>query len=353
MTHSHNHAAHDHSDDGHEHGNGQGGFPETVDLVGRPRRNRKSASLRALVRETVLTPADFILPLFVMEGSKKREAIRSMPGVFRLSRDLAVAEAKRAYKLGIPAVALFPVVADKLKDKRATESKNPDGLLQRTIRDLKNAVPGLTVITDVAMDPYSSDGHDGLVKNGKILNDETLPILAEMALVQAAAGADIIAPSDMMDGRVGYLRAALDGFGFADTGILAYSAKYASAFYGPFREALDSAPKKGDKKTYQMDPANRREALREIQLDVEEGADMVMVKPALAYLDIIAEAAASVNVPVAAYQVSGEYAMIHAAGQLGWLDADAALMEATLAIKRAGADMILSYGAVKIVEALK
>jgi porphobilinogen synthase len=208
------------------------------------------------------------------------------------------------------------------------------------------------VITDVAMDPYSSDGHDGLVKGGRILNDETLPILAEMALVQATAGADMIAPSDMMDGRVGYLRAALDGFGYTDTGILAYSAKYASSFYGPFREALDSAPKKGDKKTYQMDPANRREALREAQLDVEEGADIVMVKPAGAYLDIIADIKDWSPVPVAAYQVSGEYAMIHAAGQLGWLDADAALMEATLAIKRAGADMILSYGAVKLVEKL-
>jgi porphobilinogen synthase len=343
---------HDHSHDDHSHDHGPAGFPEAADLIGRPRRNRKSASLRALVRETVLTPADFILPIFVMEGSRKREAIKSMPGVFRLTRDLAVAEAKRAHALGIPAVALFPVIPGKRKDKLATESKNPDGLLQRTVRDLKNSVPGLTVITDVAMDPYSSDGHDGLVKNGKILNDETLPILAEMALAQAAAGADIVAPSDMMDGRVGYLRAALDGFGFTETGILAYSAKYASAFYGPFREALDSAPKKGDKKTYQMDPANRREALREIQLDVEEGADIVMVKPALAYLDIIAEAAASVSVPVAAYQVSGEYAMIHAAGKLGWLDADAALMEATLSIKRAGADMILSYGAIKLVEKL-
>ena len=321
-------------------------------MVGRPRRNRTTASLRALVRETVLTPADFILPLIVMEGRKKREAITSMPGVFRLSRDLAVAEAKRAYKLGIPAVALFPVIADTLKDKRATESKNPDGLLQRTIKDLKSAVPGLTVITDVAMDPYSSDGHDGLVKGGRVLNDETLPILAEMALVQATAGADIVAPSDMMDGRVGYLRAALDGFGYTDTGILAYSAKYASSFYGPFREALDSAPKKGDKKTYQMDPANRREALREAQLDVEEGADMVMVKPAGAYLDIIADLKEWSPVPVAAYQVSGEYAMIQAAGQLGWLDADAALREATLAIKRAGADMILTYGAVKLAEKL-
>jgi len=349
QPHDHSHVRHDHSHDGHDHG---AGFPESTDLVGRPRRNRATASIRALVRETVLTPADFILPLFVMEGSRKREAIKSMPGVFRLSRDLAVAEAKRAYKLGIPAVALFPVIADALKDKRATESKNPDGLLPRVIKDLKSAVPGLTVITDVAMDPYSSDGHDGLVKNGRILNDETLPILAEMALVQATAGADIIAPSDMMDGRVGYLRAALDGFGYTDTGILAYSAKYASSFYGPFREALDSAPKKGDKKTYQMDPANRREALREAQLDVEEGADIVMVKPAGAYLDIIADIKEWSPVPVAAYQVSGEYAMIHAAGQLGWLDADKAFLEATLAIKRAGADMILTYGAVKLAEGL-
>jgi porphobilinogen synthase len=336
----------------HSHAHDASGLPE-VDLVSRPRRNRKSASIRALVRETVLTPSDFILPIFVMEGSRKREAIRSMPGVFRLTRDLAVAEAKRAYKLGIPAVALFPVIPGKLKDRFATESTNRDGLLQRAIRDIKNAVPELTVITDVAMDPYSSDGHDGLVKNGKILNDETLPILAGMALAQAAAGADIVAPSDMMDGRVGYLRAALDGYGHQDVGILAYTAKFASAFYGPFREALDSAPKKGDKKTYQMDPANRREALREAQLDADEGADIVMVKPAGAYLDIISDLAAQSPVPVAAYQVSGEYAMIHAAGKLGWLDADKALMEATLAIKRAGADMILSYGAVKLVEALE
>jgi porphobilinogen synthase len=340
----------DHDHHGHGHDHGAPGFPDHVELTGRPRRNRRTASLRALVRETVLTPADFILPLFVMEGSRKRSPISSMPGVFRLSRDLVVAEAKRAYQMGIPAVALFPVIPEKLKNKRATESTNKDGLLQRTVRDLKNAVPGLTVITDVAMDPYSSDGHDGLVKGGKILNDETLPILAEMALAQAEAGADIVAPSDMMDGRVGYLRAALDAFGHEEVGILAYSAKYASAFYGPFREALDSAPKHGDKKTYQMDPANRREALLEVQLDVEEGADMVMVKPALAYLDVISEIASTVNIPVAAYQVSGEYAMIQAAGKLGWLDADAALMESTLSIKRAGADAILSYGAIRLVE---
>ncbi len=323
-----------------------------MNLPIRPRRNRKNAALRALVRETILSPSNFILPLFVMEGKNEKSAIRSMPGVFRVSRDLVVAEAKRARKLGIPAVALFPVIADRKKDKRATESKNRDGLLQKTIRDLKNAVPEIAVITDVAMDPYSSDGHDGLVKSGSILNDETLPILADMALNQARAGADIVAPSDMMDGRVGYIRQALDKSGFTDTGILAYSAKYASAFYGPFREALDSAPKHGDKKTYQMDPANRREALREVKLDVAEGADMVMVKPALPYLDILSDIKTAVDVPVAAYHVSGEYAMIKAAGKLGWLDADKAMMESVLSIKRAGADMILTYAAVELAESL-
>jgi porphobilinogen synthase len=305
-----------------------------------------------LVRETSLSPSHFILPLFVIEGKKRREAIASMPGVFRLSRDLIVAEARRAQKLGIPAVALFPVIPDKRKDRRATESKNPDGLLQNTLRELKSALPGLTVISDVAMDPYSSDGHDGLVRNGKILNDETLPILAEMALSQAAAGADLVAPSDMMDGRVGYLRRALDQAGHTETGILAYSAKYASSFYGPFREALDSAPRHGDKKTYQMDSANRREALREALLDVKEGADMVMVKPALPYLDVLSDVKAAVKVPVAAYQVSGEYAMIQAAGKLGWLDADQAMLEALLCIRRAGADAILTYAAVEAAEAL-
>ena len=314
----------------------------------RPRRNRKSAMMRALVRETILAPSNFILPLFVMEGKKQKDPIRSMPGVFRLSRDLIVAEAKRAYRLGIPAVALFPVIPDRQKDRLATASKDPDGLLQKTVRDLKSAVPGIVVITDVAMDPYSSDGHDGLVKQGNILNDETLPILAEMALNQARAGADIVAPSDMMDGRIGFIRQALDGAGFTETGILAYSAKYASAFYGPFRDALDSAPKHGDKKTYQMDPANRREALREVKLDVAEGADIVMVKPALPYLDILSDIKKIVDVPVAAYQVSGEYAMVKAAGKLGWLDADKAMMESVLSIKRAGADMILTYAAMEL-----
>jgi len=326
--------------------------PHPFQLRNRPRRNRQSASMRSLVRETVLTPANFILPLFVMEGEKERVPILSMPGIFRLSRDLIVEEARRAYKLGIPAVALFPVIPEKRKDRVATASKDAGGLLQKTVRDLKSALPGLTVITDVAMDPYSSDGHDGLVKNGKILNDETLPILAEMAVAQARAGADMVAPSDMMDGRVGYLRKALDDAGFIDTGILAYSAKYASSFYGPFREALNSAPKRGDKKTYQMDPANRREALREVKLDVSEGADMVMVKPALPYLDIISDIRSAVKVPVAAYHVSGEYAMVKAAGKLGWLDADKAMMESVLSIKRAGADAILTYAAMDLAKVL-
>jgi porphobilinogen synthase len=266
-----------------------------------------------------------------------------MPGVDRMSLDLLVAEARAAHALGIPALALFPVVPDELKDPTASESTNSEGLLQRAIRALKDAVPELALITDVAMDPYSSDGHDGLVENGRILNDETLPILAEMAIAQAEAGADIVAPSDMMDGRIGYIREALDATGHEDTGILAYSAKYASAFYGPFRDALDSAPKHGDKKTYQMDPANAIEALREVQLDVAEGADIVMVKPGMPYLDVVRMVKDNVDVPVAAYQVSGEYAMIQAAAANGWLDRDRVVLESLLAFKRAGADMVLTY----------
>ncbi len=312
----------------------------------RPRRNRKSEAVRGLVRETSLGPRDLIWPVFVTDGA--RTPVGSMPGVFRLPRAEVVKEAKQAWKLGIPAVALFPALPEKLKDPLAKESTNPKGLLQRTVRDLKEAVPELCVITDVAMDPYSSDGHDGVVRDGRILNDETLEILAAMAVSQAEAGADMVAPSDMMDGRVAAIRAALDERGFTETGILAYSAKYASAFYGPFREALDSAPKHGDKKTYQMDPANAREAIREVQLDVQEGADIVMVKPALPYLDVIAAVRKAVNVPVAAYHVSGEYAMAKAAGQLGWLDADAVLMESLVAIKRAGADVIVTYAAREI-----
>ncbi len=312
-------------------------------LKQRPRRNRKSSSLRSLIRETRLSPENLILPLFVQEGKNKKTEIASMPGCYRFSLDLIIREAREAFKLGIPAVALFPVIADKLKDRYASESVNPHGLLQNTIRELKNKIPEMAVITDVAMDPYSSDGHDGFVENGKILNDETLGILSAMAVAQAEAGADMVAPSDMMDGRVKAIRNALDMQGFQDTGILAYSAKYASAFYGPFRDALDSAPKKGDKKTYQMDPANSREALREVLLDIKEGADVVMVKPALLYLDIITKVKAAVSVPVAAYHVSGEYAMIKAAAKNGWLDEKKCMIEALTSIKRAGADMILTY----------
>lgn len=312
----------------------------------RPRRNRASAAIRAMVRETELTPAHLVWPVFVCEGRNRRSPISSMPGCYRLSRDLVVKEARAAHKLGIQAVALFPVIPPKLKDALATESVNPDGLLQKTIRALKQAVPELCVITDVAMDPYSSEGHDGYVdEQGRIDNDVTLDILAEMAVSQARAGADIVAPSDMMDGRVARIRAALDQAGFPNVGILSYAAKYCSAFYGPFRDALDSAPKSGDKKTYQMDPANAREAIREVLLDVSEGADIVMVKPAGPYLDVIRAVRDAVHLPVAAYQVSGEYAMIKAAARRGWLNEEACLMETLTCIRRAGADLIFTYAA--------
>ncbi len=310
----------------------------------RPRRNRRTEALRSLVRETTLSPSNLILPLFVCEGRQKREAIKSMPDCFRLSRDLIVKEAKAALKLGVPAVALFPALPNRLKDKVASESINADGLLQQTIKAIKDAVPEIAVITDVAMDPYSSDGHDGFVDDkGRVVNDVTVEILVAMSISQADAGADIVAPSDMMDGRIGAIRSGLDEAGYSETGILAYSAKYCSAFYGPFRDALDSAPKKGDKKTYQMDPANAREALREVLLDVKEGADIVMVKPALAYLDIIKAVRDAVKIPVAAYHVSGEYAMVKAAAKMGWLDEERCMMESLVSIKRAGADMILTY----------
>lgn len=319
-------------------------------LAERPRRNRQSPGLRGLVRETALAPEHLVQPVFVTEGHDRREAIPTMPGCERLSVDHVVTLGRRARQCGIPAVALFPVLPEQRKDRLATESTNPEGLLQQAVRALKQAVPELVVITDVAMDPYSSDGHDGLVDGGEIANDATLPILAAMALAQAQAGADFVAPSDMMDGRVGFLRQALDEAGFTRVGILAYSVKYASAFYGPFRQALDSAPRHGDKQTYQMDPANRREALREVRLDVAQGADIVMVKPALPYLDVIAEVRAAVDVPVAAYSVSGEYAMIKHAARAGALDEQAALLESLLAIRRAGADIILTYAALEFAE---
>ena len=316
----------------------------------RPRRNRRSESIRGMVRETILTPQDLILPMFLIEGTNRKEAIKTMPGQFRMSPDMVVKEAEKAAKLGIPAIALFPSVEDQLKDSFAAEATNIEGLLPTTVMRIKDKLPNLTVITDVAMDPYSSDGHDGIVQDGKVLNDPTLTILAEMAITQAQAGADIVAPSDMMDGRVQILRQNLDDEGFTDVGILAYSAKYASAFYGPFRDALDSAPKFGDKKTYQMDPANRKEALRETHLDIKEGADMVMVKPALSYLDVISEVKRRFHVPVAAYNVSGEYAMIKFAADAGAIDEKSARDEMLLSIKRAGADMILSYFALDFAE---
>jgi porphobilinogen synthase len=315
-------------------------------MLERPRRNRKNEAVRRLVRETVLSPRDLVLPLFVQGGDGQRTPIASMPGQARLSIDLLVSEARAAHDLGIPAVVLFPALPEEDKDPRGSESMNPDGLLPRAVRALKAAVPGLLVITDVALDPYSSDGHDGVLIDGRIDNDATVPILAAMSVCQAEAGADIVAPSDMMDGRVEAIRQALDEAGHTDVGILSYTAKYASAFYGPFREALDSAPRSGDKKTYQMDPANAREALREVRLDEQEGADIVMVKPALPYLDVIAKLRATTALPVAAYHVSGEYAMLKAAAEKGWLDYDACLLESLLAIKRAGADVIFTYAAV-------
>lgn len=321
-----------------------------MDLPIRPRRNRRSASIRALVRETVVTVGDLIYPLFLQEGEEDTP-IESMPGCCRWSLAGLVAEAGAAHALGVPAVVLFPKVPDELKTSAAEEAWNPEGLIPRAVRALKAAHPTLTVMTDVALDPYNADGHDGLVAaDGRILNDETVVALCRQALCQARAGADIVAPSDMMDGRVGALRAALDEAGFSEVGILSYAAKYASAFYGPFRGALDSAPKAGDKKTYQMDPANAREAVREALLDEAEGADMLMVKPAGAYLDILAKIREQTTLPLAAYQVSGEYLMIQSAVAAGWLDEEKVVTESLTAIKRAGADMILTYFAKRAAE---
>ncbi len=311
----------------------------------RPRRNRKNDSIRALIRENSLTTNDLIAPLFLIDGKDKRVPIESMPGFSRLSGDLLLKEVKELWQMGIKCVSLFPALDDSFKDKFATESKNPNGLLQQTIKDIKNAIPEMLIMTDVAMDPYSSDGHDGLVddKTGEILNDETLDILSAMALNQAQAGSDIIGPSDMMDGRIRAIRETLDSEGFSNTLIMAYTAKYASYFYGPFRDALDSAPKSGDKKTYQMDYHNVKEAIREIKLDEEEGADILMVKPGISYLDVIKEMKANTTLPVAAYNVSGEYSMVKAASERGWLDGDMVALEMLTSFKRAGADMILTY----------
>ena len=321
-------------------------------MLARPRRNRLNAQIRGALRETTLGPQHLIYPMFVQEGNGQRTPISSMPGQARLSVDLLVETAQQAYALGVPGVALFPALADDVKDPRGAESTNPAGLLQRTVRALKAAVPQLLVITDVALDPYSSDGHDGMLIDGRIDNDLTLPILAEMAVAQAHAGADIVAPSDMMDGRVAAIRTALDAAGFTQVGICSYCVKYASVFYGPFREALDSAPRGGDKKTYQMDPANVREALREVRLDETEGADWLMVKPGLPYADVIRYVREATALPVAAYQVSGEYAMIKAAAQNGWLDHDAAILETLLCLRRAGADIIFTYSAIEAAKLL-
>ncbi len=309
--------------------------------------------MRALVRETTLEASNLILPVFVEEGEQVRRPISSMPGVVRYSIDELVRDAAEAFALGVSGVALFPALADDLKNSTGTESLNADGLLQRAVRALKSAVPAMLVITDVALDPYSSDGHDGVVRDGEIVNDETLPLLAKMAVAQAEAGADVVAPSDMMDGRVGVIRETLDDAGFTNVAICSYCAKFASSFYGPFRDALDSAPKSGDKKTYQMDPANAREALREIELDEAEGADWILIKPGLPYLDIVRLARESTALPVAAYHVSGEYAMLKAAAQNGWLDYDKCLIEALTCLRRAGADIIFTYGAVEAAKLLR
>lgn len=314
-----------------------------MNIIRRPRRNRQSAAIRDMVQETRLLPSDFILPLFVIEGRNVRSEVASMPGIYRYSLDLLLDEVEECLDLGIRTFDLFPNIAEAKKDKYATESYNPDGLYLQTVRAVSERFPEAVIMTDVAMDPYSSDGHDGIVEDGKILNDPTLEVLGKMALAQAQAGANIVGPSDMMDGRVGHIRQVLDMGGFHDVAIMAYSAKYASAFYGPFRDALDSAPKFGDKKTYQMNPANSREALIEAQLDYAEGADFLMVKPALAYLDIIKLLNDNFHLPIAAYNVSGEYAMVKAAAQQGWLDGERAMMEVLMSIKRAGAKVILTY----------
>jgi porphobilinogen synthase len=318
----------------------------------RPRRNRASAAIRDLVQETSLNTNDFVYPIFLLEGEKQKFEVNSMPGIFRYSLDLALKEIEQCLELGIKGFDVFPVVDESYKDKNATKSYDSEFFYLKALGTIKQTFPEAMIITDVAMDPYSSDGHDGIVEDGKILNDETLEVLGKMALAQAETGIDMIGPSDMMDFRVGYLRNVLDENGFFDTGIMAYTAKYASSFYGPFRDALNSTPKFGDKKTYQMNPSNSDEALLEAQLDFQEGADIMMVKPALAYLDIIQKLKENFHIPIAAYNVSGEYSMIKAAGEKGWLDATSTMMESLLSIKRAGADIILTYFAKEAAQCL-
>jgi len=328
--------------------------PSGFDLTVRPRRNRRADWTRRMVRENVLTADDLIWPLFLVDGSKTRAVVPSMPGVERLSVDEAVREAERAAKLRIPCLALFPYTDPNLRNEDGTEALNPDNLVCRAIRAIKKAVPEVGILCDVALDPYTSHGHDGLLREGVILNDETVAVLTRQAQIEAEAGADIIAPSDMMDGRVGAIRTALDAANFTDVSIMAYAAKYASAFYGPFRDAVGSSKTlTGDKRTYQMDPANTNEALREVELDIAEGADMVMVKPGMPYLDILQRVSETFGMPTFAYQVSGEYAMIMAAAQNGWLDGERAMMESLYAFKRAGAAGVLSYFAPRVAEKLK
>ena len=318
----------------------------------RNRRLRTTEAIRSLVRETFITPNDFIVPMFVVEGENVKEEIASMPNYYRYSLDLLKKEVKELWDLGLKSVLLFVKVPDNLKDNKGTEAINPEGLMQRAVKTVKDAVPGMLVMTDVALDPYSSYGHDGIVENGQIINDATKEVLAKMSLSHVEAGADFVAPSDMMDGRIKAIRELLEQEGHVNSGIMSYSAKYASAFYGPFRDALDSAPGFGDKKTYQMDPANREEAIRETLQDIDEGADIVMVKPGLCYLDIVRDIRNAVHVPVAVYQVSGEYSMLKAAAEKGWLDHDAVMLEQLTAIKRAGAHMIASYFAKDAVKLL-
>lgn len=326
-------------------------------MISRNRRLRANDSIRSLVRETNLTTNDLVLPMFVMEGNNKKEAISSMPGVFRQSLDLTVQTVKENYDLGIKAVNLYMKVADNLKDNTGKEAWNPNGLMQTTIKAIKDAVPGVVIMPDVALDPYSMYGHDGIIKNGKIDNDSTVEALTKMGISLAEAGADILAPSDMMDGRVLAMREGLEENGFTDVGILSYAAKYASAFYGPFRSALDSTPVDAqeipaDKKTYQMDFHNSREAIDEALRDVEEGADIIMIKPGMPYLDIVSKIRELITQPIAVYQVSGEYAMLKAAAQNGWLDNDKVLIESLTSIKRAGADMIFTYAAPEVAKLL-
>ena len=326
--------------------------------IRRNRRLRTNEAIRGLVRETIITPNDFLVPLFIVEGNGIKEEIPSMPNYYRYSLDLLKDEVKFLWSLGLKSVLLFVKVADKLKDNKGTEALNPDGLMQRAIKTVKSVCPDMLVMTDVALDPFSSYGHDGIVEGGKIINDATVEALAEMSISHAEAGADFIAPSDMMDGRIIGIREGLDQSNFLDVGIMSYSAKYASAFYGPFRDALDSAPADiidvpKDKKTYQMDFANRDEAIRETEMDINEGADIVMVKPGLCYLDIVRDIRNSFEIPIAVYQVSGEYAMLKAAAEKGWLDHDAVMLEQVTSIKRAGADIIASYFARDVVKLIQ